>query len=460
MKANLAMVDLLNNMGSAEVENFAKILSRGRGALSSGSGTLNHEEVYSLTDQSAPALAFRQFWLDNDISLIKSGNSKNFKIEPKDGITPPYVLKLEAWSAPSSINTQLNASPVLNALLAPVYANVKTKYGNVQVVPLYVGDLQALAQKAMPDEQRLKRALDIYQQMALSYESFRQAGIGFPDGKNANWLMDEHGKLYMTDTKSLLDAPNGEITEDLSHYRNYFMSIPEPGPYDVDKLHSLHLGKNLYQYLTGCHFTYLSNPIDPIPYIASNSPKGCNAADYDFSAPIFQTPIGQRLESLIKSMVKLDPQDRLSVADAYQELENLDDLLFLDALTGEAEAATAPIVPTVELEENHTEALMVINPIHDMKLKMREMRGCSDYKLDPIKSLILDTFQNALNDIVSLEDLKTFVETFKNSPSYAALAKQEPKDNDHSSEAYKVLDKIVDDRRNEIASRDNMNPLS
>ena len=333
------LIAILSSMDQSQLDHFATILSRGKvgSQLIEGSkaNLLVGSLLFPLTEDDANKKAFYQFLQENSVICLSNGNSKNFKVTPNDKSTS-YVLKLEAWAMDANVEARLSE----NALLAPVYyqrlAHPNTNNVKIQITPLYSGDLGTLGRRLMSDDDRIKESLHIFQQMGSSYESFRQAGVLFPDGKNGNWLMDSQRNLRMTDTKWLTEAPDGNLNGGLEGFKDYFMSIPESPPYNADKVHSLHLGKNLYQYLTQCDHRYLSDPTNPSNYIRTNSAMGCDAKNYDFTASIFQTPAGYRLQNLIKNMIQLDPNSRLSVADAMLELAEIQSELSQDRVKRES----------------------------------------------------------------------------------------------------------------------------
>jgi len=328
---NPSNVDLITNilrsLDEVTAIALAEQLGRGPKALEIMPGTTETylESVYP--DRTTPkAIEFHRFLQENQITLLQNKNSKIFKVEPLDQTINPYCLKLEAWSMGDELKNRFDANPDAKTFMAPVYAEIETEESGfdakIQVVPLYKIDVQTFLNKVEPSE-RLEEALHIFPQMARIYETFSKAHILFPDGKNSNWVMDEKNELFIVDQKSFTTKD-----ENLSHFKDYFMSIPEKGPpFNIDAIHSLHLGKNMYQLLTGCSCKELYDPT----YHAGRSrtrnyTTGSDAKNFNFDLDVFKTPEGKRFKSLIQQLIQLNPADRLPMSKAIAELAAINNL--------------------------------------------------------------------------------------------------------------------------------------
>ncbi len=303
------LIGVLRQMNNTMLQEFFRLLSKCKSSSS--------VPPYLLTD------FFEHFVLNNQIGYIGGVNSKNFEIKPLDG-NAPYVLKLVEFSLTENLDYRMQAHPTLRHILAEVYYKRDVIFDDVKyqfhVLPRFRGNLWMFSNNEMTQDERLKNALDIYTQVAEAYEAFRCQGILFADGKNENYLLNEGNALSITDTKWCLDAPDGLYRDSLHAFNHYYMGIPENPPYSIDKIHALHLGKNLYQYLTSCRWEYLADPTN------ANAPdykKGCDAQYYSFSVAIFQTPVGAKLKDIIVNAVKLEPHARCSVVDIRTQLRAL-----------------------------------------------------------------------------------------------------------------------------------------
>ena len=162
----------------------------------------------------------------------------------------------------------------------------------------------------------LKKTCDIFEQMADVLLHIQQAGCIFPDAKAPNWLMDDQGKIRLSDTKSFLFTDkDGNYSESLpgnKHHSNELIVSPAftppeflSGEVNADHAHAFILGTNLYAYLTL---------------------QAANAGNYDFSSAVFEPSQqeepsqGERFKALIEALVKPNPAERMSVQDAMNEL--------------------------------------------------------------------------------------------------------------------------------------------
>jgi serine/threonine protein kinase len=179
------------------------------------------------------------------------------------------------------------------------------------------GNLLSYSAIQSSHDNKLQSALKFYKQMGTILEAFTHKGWVFADPKNSNWIVDQSGHLRISDTKSFLTADSSGLI-DMNSPANRWRKIihtrhmcpPEfysqPLQFDLDKMYSFMLGKNLYQYLTLCHSMELFEK---------------NDADlYSFNFPIFDSAQGQQFLILIKQMVKPNPLDRISIREAIDYL--------------------------------------------------------------------------------------------------------------------------------------------
>lgn len=296
--------------------------------------------LYTLADPKNEYDDFQTFLnTHNPITYLGGNNSKNFKVEPLNG-QPSYALKLEnRLDQPETAEIYLREHSLKEILTQKYisrngtfrwcYDTINKSYvtlnRNIVITDLCLGGnlIDHAATIAPLTTQRIDSALNIYRQMSQILDDIRQDHCAFPDMKNSNWLIDESGDLWIADTKSFLftDAQG-----------NIQLNIPENAWADVistdsvspleltlfddkdhssaDKMHAYMLGKNLYQYLTGCNDYYL-NKID-------------DGLKFDFSNTIFKSQEGLALKSLIKSLVRRDALYRPSISEALETLIDIE----------------------------------------------------------------------------------------------------------------------------------------
>ncbi|KTC66645.1 serine/threonine protein kinase [Legionella adelaidensis] len=313
--------EIIENMAQGKAEQLISMLAAGE--------RLNIRKLQSLYQPHEEGYReYKTFLENNSITYLGGGNSKNFKITPNDGSTP-YVLKVEyRMGVPKSAEVYLREHALRNILTEDKADRLVTFRDSAThqvatrrlVVTEFCtgGDLESHGSKISDHQARLQSALNIYTQMGTILNGIKNDGFGFPDMKNTNWLIDERG-VRLADSKSFMYAnPRGQI-DTKSEANRYFgfistgyMNPPEfsraaTHPIDIDKMHSFMMGKNLYQYVTGCPWSELHGK--------------SSAADYNFNHPVFKDDVGQRLKATITRMIQPEPSARISVDRALQELE-------------------------------------------------------------------------------------------------------------------------------------------
>lgn len=291
-------------------------------------GTLYGDEI------SEAAEAFRIFLQNHRIEYLGGANAKNFKITPLLGGLP-QVLKIDdRLDAPKDAEEGLRRGE-LREVLSPIYAERHGSYKNkdgqtitrrLSLTDYYPnGNLEARAAKEVGDDAcfRLPSALKLYTQMAEIVTKVALGGCVFPDMKNTNWLVDSTDTLHIADTKSLV-ARDASGNYDFNNPANTwyvpgititpYLQPPEytkktTTPLSVDHIHAYALGKNLYQYLTGCSIKYL--------YARNDS------SAYDFGAEIFKSEAGIELKKLIEGMIHTDPTARTPMHEVLSKLTEL-----------------------------------------------------------------------------------------------------------------------------------------
>ncbi len=281
-----------------------------------------------------------QLFLDSitEIKFLGGVNSKNFQITYPNGDS--QVLKLEyRFGQPAIIETHINTH-LPTGVLSPTHVKrqatftyddtisarhgTQTKYRAVNRSLLLTdfcqgGDLQYHGEQITNPSKKIESALSIYIQMAKILKRLTQNQCAFPDMKNTNWLIDDKGLLKIADTKSFLHI-DGHGQLDFSIPQNKWSTLittevlnpPELLAFNrntllsADKMHVYMLGKNLFQYLTGCDYTDLEKTTLPFN-----------------KHSIFQTEEGKDLQKLIEYMIQVMPSQRITTDFALIGLKGM-----------------------------------------------------------------------------------------------------------------------------------------
>ncbi|MBI2785262.1 MAG: hypothetical protein HYX60_02695 [Legionella longbeachae] len=311
--------EILANMEPEKVNKLIVILSKGR--------RFSKEELAQLY---APEnnKDFESFLQNNSISFLGGGNSKNFKITPNDNSTP-YVLKVEnRMGMPKAPVVKLRDQSLkdnLTPILAERQGTTNEMTRTILITEFCAGG-DLMAQNTLKKKKHIESAVKLYDQMLSCLIGIGNDGCAFPDMKNTNWLVDEHDKLMLADTKSLVFCDENdhinynEIIIDTggSFVRTQYMNPPEfykmrDKLFSSDNVHAFMFGKNLYQYLTKCGNEVLGYIMDS-SYIK-------------FEDKIFKTNPGKLLESLIKDLIKEKPNDRISLQSAKSKINEINTLI-------------------------------------------------------------------------------------------------------------------------------------
>jgi serine/threonine protein kinase len=381
--------EFIANMHPGKVSEMTKILAGISDAPGTPLDTSPLKKIYKATSQDK---IFSDLLDGLEITFLGGGNSKNFKVvEPKTG--SQWVLKVDnRLGAPKQIEDQL-AKTVLKETLTTIYVSRQTIFYSDSLLKdvtrgLLVteycpgGNLEAHSALQKDNTSKIRSALSIYSQMACVLEKIEGVQAAFPDMKNTNWLIDANGKLRIADTKSFVPAKKGNIDQtDPSHKwfhlpNTPYMNAPEmyiQKTYFADAMHAYMLGKNLYQYLTGCNSSYLEGRHDE--------------SMYNFNYPIFRNDEGPALKALIQSLIKSNPEDRLKITDALKQLNALNDKrlererIHLEKLKLECGRLVTKIVTLDKAQETRIISIDDINQIKDLNtLEQRKADLKNTYK--------------------------------------------------------------------------------
>ncbi|MDX2346695.1 MAG: hypothetical protein QNK11_07495 [Legionella sp.] len=310
-------------------------------------------EEKKATERDAINGAFYYQLSDYFIEKLGGNNSKNFKlthretgekivlkVENRLGLTNHAASQLRKHGLSDVLTPILAENRVTIDLPADKNGKVEKATRNVQFTTFCLGsDLEKAAKKHKKnDTARICDALDIYTQMVDILGVIEANGCVFSDMKNSNWLLDAKGNLRIADTKGfffadkygLIDAQdtdgingvcgiNFPCTPTMTPIKNFWTKKPTP-----EQAHVYMLGKNLYQYLTDCSMLeFASNPENTNP----NLVKVKKVDELNFSAPIFQTEEGMKLEATIKKLMVTKLSERPSLDDAKEMFEEVREIL-------------------------------------------------------------------------------------------------------------------------------------
>ncbi|MCH9756716.1 MAG: hypothetical protein K0U37_05980 [Gammaproteobacteria bacterium] len=313
---------LVETMHPETVNQIAIVLSSGKEANLAALRTLNFKTESEKT-------AFNAFLDEHEITYLGGANSKNFQVLNK-ATGAAVVLKLEnRMAAPRCLESELREGEHAS-LFVPVHANRQVTYeteGERVVRGLMVtdkcdgSDLQADINRFPKVDERVKRTSFIGSQMAHHLKSLQQGNAFFRDMKNTNWLVSQSGQVQLADGKSFAYLNEANVFTRGNIQNRWFSSPSTPymnpsecisgQDFSGEKAHVQMLGRDLYQYLTQCHYLAFYH-IDPTLKLA-DTPVKQDASELDFSHDIFKTEDGIELEALIRGMIKTNPEDRISL---------------------------------------------------------------------------------------------------------------------------------------------------
>jgi serine/threonine protein kinase len=289
-------------------------------------------KLITLYEANEEGYATFQFFLTtHSISFLGGAHSKNFKvIHLKTKETS--VLKIEyRMDMPKKLEAKLRAGS-LHDVFTPIMVERQGTFINSEKKPItrtllvtsycVGGDLLQHASKQLSDTEKIRSALTIYTQMASVLIAMCEQNVVHTDMKNSNWMIDNKGALRISDTKGFDPIQNGVYTrnntenlwygayEGLVHTQGYdAFEYNCQGTFPADTFHAYILGKNLYEYITGCKIEQL-----PLSTTVSND---------HFILPIFRTDIGALLKQLIQQLTETEYTKRCSVASALTKLKSI-----------------------------------------------------------------------------------------------------------------------------------------
>lgn len=147
-------------------------------------------------------------------------------------------------------------------------------------------------------------------------------GAMHSDIKLSNFLLHGDGSMFITDKKALIPiSPDGKInTKDINttiayappEYRQIVeKDIIEDKDINAEQFMSYQIGLALYE-----HLVFPESEDKP-------GVKFWTEQSLDFSAEVFKSPLGLKMQQLIEKATKENPEERIGLKDFHRELENI-----------------------------------------------------------------------------------------------------------------------------------------
>lgn len=256
------------------------------------------------------------------VHKISSANNKTWILQ-QDEIGERTALRVEQPS-PAGLIQRLRASPV-NEFLSQTYATCISEYNPYPILIsefAEMGDLRSHRKdmsKFNKEGVILQQAVKDIGKMAEFCAEMLEQGAMHPDLKLSNFLLSADHRIFINDMKAFKSVNEaGKILA-----RDTIVTPPFAPPeyqkslalrhknegtpieLDADKFMSYQLGLALYDHLV--------LPSDP----------EWSTRKLDFSYPIFQSPQGKKLQTLIKLLTLENPDNRLGIQYAIKQLAEL-----------------------------------------------------------------------------------------------------------------------------------------
>ncbi|MDF1758384.1 MAG: hypothetical protein P1U74_08825 [Legionellaceae bacterium] len=307
---------IINRLAPEKLKKLAHILSKGR--------RFSKTDLLGVLDSSDDLFEeYQEFINSTPLYFTGGSNSKNFVIS--GGEDEDYVLKLEnRFSSPKEIDRYIR--DLLPDVITPIFADHQVNFedSNGRNIDGYIvlttfcpaGSILDIANSNIDDAERIDIALDFFTQMGSICTRIIDGKCLFPDMKNSNWLVNEDGKLQISDTKTFLYIRvDGIYDPDIVENTGYSLFKTEQfspreiyveKTFSADKLHVGIFGRNLFQFLTKCDSNDLPDRV------------------YNFDKyQIFNSSEGRLFKSLIHRSTQTYSEDRPSMTEVLTELNNI-----------------------------------------------------------------------------------------------------------------------------------------
>ena len=259
---------------------------------------------------------------DMYVHKISSANNKTWVLQQEE-LGEVTVLRVEQPS-PASLVQKLRNSPA-NEFLTQNYACCVSEYNPYPIIISEYsneGDLRSHRKNPSKFNKSgviLQQAVKDMGQIARFCDEILKQKAMYPDIKLTNFLLTSDQHIFVNDLKGFkavneagkILARDTIVTPPFAppEYRNSLSMRHthegRPIELDADKFMSYQLGLSLYDHL-----------------VLPNDPDWSMKA-LDFSYPIFSTPQGKKLQTLIKLLTIKNPENRKGIQYALQQLESL-----------------------------------------------------------------------------------------------------------------------------------------
>lgn len=352
--------------------------------------------------------SFVSFLSTHEITFLGGQNSNNYLVRSLE-TNKSFILKIENRKGQPKETAERLIKSGLEDTLMPAYADRQvtctTASGqkitrNISLIDFCEGgNLIHHAAEQKTDRDKIKASIDIYKQMVCFLIEVQKNNAIFTDMKNSNWLLSKTGQLKVSDTKGFCPTQSDGIYKVNSLENQWtqtictsFMNPPEwaeeSDEINAEQAHAFMLGKNIYQYLTGCSVKYLEET---------------HVLGYDFSHAVFSTTLqGVVLKGMITDLINLSAEDRptldsvlsqltlLQIYDACMEL--LDQIKAKDLSPDGID--TQEFLSSIQLEIDAAENIESISAIRDklndfvlMKEQIKQ-KQTDDFKTQSMNSML------------------------------------------------------------------------
>ena len=345
------------------------------------------------------------------VSYLGGANAKNYlltdpisqtryvlKVTPNMGSNRQTIERLQQTTISHHI-------PQIFARREGIYSDVngREKLNSIEITEFCPeGDILSYGSRMSDPEEKMASAWSIYSQMSDILIHFGANNALFPDMKPTNFLITEEGKLVIVDTKSFVDTANGMFDLEKVSENQFYLYTPgfqppelgrEPYTSRVDAHHAYLMGLSLYTYLSDARIEDVSRAVDP-------QTGTTNPSFFTFAHPIFSSPRGAEYQTLIQGLLEQDPEKRLSLTDAKQQLQVIQQGIKAEQspFHSKLEAYFYAIHYVMQLQKIHN------NPV--LTAAIREIKILAEnHEQDPaVAAHILESISTELDGILSPDE--------------------------------------------------------
>ncbi|MFT4058251.1 MAG: protein kinase [Legionella sp.] len=168
--------------------------------------------------------------------------------------------------------------------------------------------------------------VDMTQQVASMARDFYTHNKAYTDIKATNFLRRQDGSVVTGDLKSVMPVHDGKIAQDVQTTGAYAPpELPEKGKYNAEPFMTYQVGLMMYTLMRGKLTPAEENAL--IDKLIMNKFQEGKGDPLDFNFPIFKTPDGEKIQNLIESAMKADPNQRPSLNTLVTMCNDLKDNL-------------------------------------------------------------------------------------------------------------------------------------